>query len=110
VDVRDVTDVELGAVSFSHFLQCGDTLCAQFEHLSGVEKKPPALLCENHGIVGSIEQLHAEFLLEIPQLPRKRRLGEPKLLSGFSKAQQFRDGDEITEVTEFHNAKHAAGL
>jgi hypothetical protein len=102
VDVRDVADFELGAVSFSYSLHCGDTLRAQFEHLLGVEKKPPALFREDHGIVGTIEQPHAELVLEISHLARERRLSEPESLSGFGKAQHFRDGDEITEVTEFH--------
>jgi hypothetical protein len=105
VDVRDVSDVEFGAFSAIHPLHGGDTLGTEREQLFGVEKKSPAFFGERHSVVCSLQQSDADFVLQIPHLPRQRRLGEPELLGGLGKAQFFGNGDEVAEMTKLHFSK-----
>jgi hypothetical protein len=48
------------------------------------------------------DELYAQLALEIPDLPRKRWLRQPKSLGGAHESALFGDCQEVPEVTQIH--------
>jgi hypothetical protein len=84
--VRDVANIELRSFPAIHPLHGRHTFGAQRKQFFGVGKKETAFVGQRDSVVGSIQQAHADFLLQVSHLSRQRRLSEAELLGGFGKA------------------------
>ncbi len=62
------------------------------------------LACQRqlHAPAGAHEQLGAQFLLQLSDLQAQRRLRDMQALRGACEAQLFRQGDEVTQMAQFH--------
>jgi len=76
---------------------------AQIEDAFRVNQERPPFRGQAHARLGPIEQAHAEFFLEILDLPRERGLGEVQLFRTPGKAESFAYRNEITKVTKLHD-------
>ncbi|MNG32023.1 hypothetical protein D3C84_1179390 [compost metagenome] len=63
----------------------------------------PAIGGEAQALLAALEQLQAEALLELGDLPAQRRLGNMQLLGGAAHVLDFGHGDEITELSEIQH-------
>jgi len=54
-----------------------------------------------------LQQLRAEFVFEILDLPAERGLGHAQLLRGLGEVLLLGHGEKITEVSQFHAADYA---
>jgi hypothetical protein len=48
------------------------------------------------------QQRHSEFLFQLADLPAERRLRDMQVVSSFVEVEMLGDGDEVTDVSEFH--------
>ena len=55
-----------------------------------------------HAPAGAHEQLGAQFLFQLGDLQTQRRLRDMQALRGACEAQLFRQGDEVTQMAQFH--------
>ncbi len=66
-----------------------------------VEEQPPGL-AQFDPTIGPLEQPRPQLLLQGLDLLAKWRLGDPQMLGGAAKVQLFGNGDEITQMAQFH--------
>ena len=50
----------------------------------------------------ALEQQHADFLFELLNLPRERRLGDMQALGRAREVQLFSNSHEVAQVAQFH--------
>ena len=61
-----------------------------------------AVFREQHPAAGAQEQLSSERILQLRQLPGKRRLRQVQAVRGDRHVLVFRDREEVAECAEFH--------
>jgi hypothetical protein len=72
------------------------------EHRPRARKKGLAHFREAHGAAEAIKEARAEFVFELANLLRERRLGDVALAGGTTEAAGIDDGAEVAELVEFH--------
>src|SRR5262245_57548050 len=72
------------------------------EHGASFRGEGFARLGEAHKSRIAFHQRHTKFLFQVANLPTERRLRDTELRRRFREVQQFSDGNEIAEVSEFH--------
>src|SRR5436190_2024426 len=65
------------------------------------EKNFPSF-SESHGFRAMVEKRDAQLIFEVANLPTQRRLRNMKPRSGTCHVLFFSDGDEVSQVAEFH--------
>ena len=88
----------------------GDGLVDLFEqaHGTGIKKAPGFSQAQRPGL--AVEQLHANFVFQLLNLPAQRRLGDVQPLSGPGEAALLRHGHEIFEVSKIHGMPFGYGV
>ena len=71
-------------------------------HSTGLREKDAARFCKPHGFSAVVEKCNAKFIFEIPNLSTQRRLRDVQARGGARHVLFFSDGDEVSQVTEFH--------
>lgn len=56
-----------------------------------------------------VEQRHAKFLFEVPNLSAQRRLGKAQPSGRAGHVLFFSNGDEVSQVAEFHSSASLPG-
>ncbi|MNY48640.1 hypothetical protein D3C86_1839890 [compost metagenome] len=79
-----------------------DRLVQLRQHLARLGQEQPADLAQRHAPVGTLEQAHAQLVLQRLDLLAQRRLGDAQLQGRATEVQLLGDGDEIAQVAEFH--------
>ncbi|MDT4875176.1 hypothetical protein FQZ97_1105250 [compost metagenome] len=67
-------------------------------------KEQPSGLAQFDPTIGTLEQPRANLLLQRLDLLAQGRLGDAQGQRGTAEMQFFGDGDEVTQVTQFHGA------
>jgi hypothetical protein len=73
-------------------------------HRAGFREKDAPGFGEPHGFRAVVEKRNAQFIFEVANLPAQRRLRNVKPRGGARHVLFFSDGDEVSQVTEFHFA------
>ena len=72
------------------------------QHAAGLLEQRSARGRQRDRALRALEQLHAELALEVADLLADGGLGDVQPLGGAAKVQFLRDGDEVSEVAQFH--------
>jgi hypothetical protein len=72
------------------------------ENGPGSREKRLAKIREANGTAKAIEQAGTEFVFELEDLLRKRRLRDVRLLGRTAETAGFRNGTEVTKLMDFH--------
>jgi len=86
--------IERAVLDSLAYLACDNFLTIWMQSLSGFEG-----LSARQAMVGTIQELHADLILEDAHLPRERGLGKPEFFSRLGETQSFRD---CHKVPQFH--------
>src|ERR1039458_2646792 len=77
-------------------------LCLAHRTLSGFLEENASRVGELDVPLSPVEELGTELLFSVANLPAERRLRNVKLLGGFAEVKRIRNGDEVTDMTQFH--------
>ena len=102
-EVGDVANAQGGRFVPAQALDRIDDLGAEREDAFRVDEEGATFFGKADVLFRAIEETHAEFFLQVLNLPGERGLGEVKVFGAFRKAESFGDSDKITEVSEFHD-------
>ena len=100
----DVTDREAPSKSLRGLARSRHRMGGLGEREASFNEERAAGFREPHPAAIAVEQLHADFGFQIPDLIAQRRLRDAQSLRGLAEAQLFRDGYEVTNVPQLHPA------
>jgi hypothetical protein len=72
------------------------------DEFSGLLEKRAARFGQFHAALVAHKEGDAEILFQLTDLTTQRRLRDVQLLSSLREVEVFRDGDEVSNVTQFH--------
>jgi len=72
------------------------------QQLAGMRVEEAAGLGELERPAAALEQQHPQVILQLLDLPGQRRLGDVQALGRAREVQLLGDGNEVTQVTQFH--------
>ena len=75
-----------------------------FQKVARQVQKQSSLGGERDAARAALEQIHADFFLQILHLPAQRRLRNAQVRRRLREAQRFAHGEKISEMPEFHAA------
>ncbi|MNR00807.1 hypothetical protein D3C85_1165910 [compost metagenome] len=101
--MADVADAQPARLATAQATPQGFQALGVLEQGLGLMQEGPAIGGEAQALLAALEQLQAEALLELGDLPAQRRLGNMQLLGGAAHVLDFGHGDEITELSEIQH-------
>src|SRR3954463_5030283 len=107
IENGEIGDVQLAGFAAAETLDGLNAFFCQGKHAFGIDEKGAALLGEINAAFGAVEQANAEFLFEIENLARERRLGQMEAFSGPGEVELLGHRDEIPHMAQLHTPRIA---